>query len=262
MKLGKFLLFFAFCFFLTVSVFAAEQPNAMPSYIPLADSGSSLYIKTTADGIQYSVKSDGTARIEGYSSSALHLTLPSEIDGMPVNEIAATAFFSNTGLVRVTLPDSITQIGKQAFQSCSNLISVVLPSGLQEIPVSCFDGCQALQSVFLPDSLREIGDYAFRGCTMLGKIQIPASLQKIGEDAFLSCEQLILQCNDNAYMMQYAKEHHIPVSFWETSTAQWLVIAGSTVVIGCAVLFLRKPMHRFLQKAVRRARGKAGVERK
>lgn len=246
MKLGRFLLSVALCLLLTTSAVAAGQPSAVPSSASLANSDSSLYIKTTADGIQYSIKADNTIRIEGYSSSALHLTLPAEIDGMPVNEIAATAFFSNTGLVRITLPDSITQIGKQAFQSCDNLISVSLPSGLQTIPPSCFEGCQALQSVTLPDSLCEISDYAFRGCTMLGKLQIPASLQKIGDDAFFSCEQLILQCSDNAYATQYAKEHHIPCSFWETSTAQWIILAAATVGIGVAVLVLRKPVRRLL----------------
>ncbi len=198
-----------------------------------------MHIKTTADGIRYSIREDGDIRIEGAQTTALHLVIPDRIDGAKVVEVAPAAFSGDGNITAITLPDSIVVVGKQAFENCVNLTSVKLPSTLRVIPERCFRACQALQKVTLPEALEEVGDSAFSGCTMLGELIVPASLHVIGDEAFLGCEQLILSCEENDFVQEYAEKHRIPTDFWETSNAQFLMLGAIAAGMG-AVLVLGK----------------------
>lgn len=207
-----------------------------------------MHIKTTEEGIRYSVKEDETVCIEGYISTALTLTVPNEIDGMPVNEIARAAFFGNTGLISIILPDSLTLIGEDAFASCPNLTAVTLPDSVKVIPAGCFADCKALRTLNLPVGLEEIGFRAFRGCAILSKLTAPPSLSKIGLEAFYGCEQLIFDCKASPYAAAYASENRIPQSFFETSNAQWLALALTTAALAAAFFLLRTPVKRWVRK--------------
>ncbi len=230
---------------LSVSAATTDAPSDSPPSVIAPDrEEDALHIKSTIDGILYSVKDDGTVMIEGCRTTAINLTVPAEIDGMAVTEIAAGAFAGNAGLMGIALPDSITVIGERAFGRCENLTAAILPTGLQSIPAQCFAECRALKRVTLPTSLTKIGERAFYQCTTLGKITVPEGVSEIGEESFYGCEQLFLSCKDNAYVKAYAAKHRIPQSFFETSTAQILTI----VLASAVVLILLIPIRRVIQK--------------
>jgi len=219
---------------------------SLPAFA-IADEGASdslPHIRTTEDGILYSVKEDGAVRIEGYRSTSVKLTLPSQIEGGVVNEIAVAAFFGNSGLIGIVLPDTIEVIGKDAFARCANLTSVVLPSGIASLPSGCFSECGALYDLSLPDSVTEIGDRCFYRCGILGKLVMPAGLERLGIDVFLGCEQLILDCSLSPLAEEYAIAARIPRSFWDTSNAQWLYLGVCVVLLGGAVLIGRALLRR------------------
>ena len=132
----------------------------------------------------YSAHKDGTVQINGYRGSAENLTIPSEIDGHTVKGIGSKAFYGNTSLTSVTIPDSVTYIGEYAFADCKNLKSVTIPNTVQYIWDYAFAGCKNLKSVTIPDSVIYIGGYAFADCTNLKSVTIPASVQDIYEKAF------------------------------------------------------------------------------
>lgn len=93
--------------------------------------------------------------------------------------------FANSGLVRITLPNSIFFLGRGAFQDCRKLENAVISTELSCIPWDCFQNCINLSKISLPaGKLESISDYAFENCYKLTKVIIPEGVQKIGRHVF------------------------------------------------------------------------------
>ncbi|MBQ3013764.1 MAG: leucine-rich repeat protein [Clostridia bacterium] len=112
--------------------------------------------------------------------------------------IASFAFFGNTGIMHVEIPDSVKIIGEGAFGQ-SKIMSVIIGGGVREIGVQAFVACEELADVILGKMNTNVGDYttmlgvsvletigdsAFRGCSKLEKIEMPSSLKTVGSYAF------------------------------------------------------------------------------
>ena len=117
-------------------------------------------------GLKYSEIDNGLSVI-GYVGRATEVVIPEIVDEKPVIEIAEEAFYGNTSITSVTIPDSVTSIGNVAFCYCYNLTSVTIGNGVTSIGSSAFYACTSLKSVTIPDSVTSIGDDAFRNCTSL-----------------------------------------------------------------------------------------------
>ena len=62
---------------------------------------------TLADGdYQYVLQPDGSAKITAYMGSAPEIVIPDTVGGAPVTAIGEDAFYSQTSLTSVTVPDS------------------------------------------------------------------------------------------------------------------------------------------------------------
>ena len=171
----------------------------------------------TADGYRFLY--DGTkGYLMGYYGEATDIDLPdsfSAYDGTIVNsyEIYKYAFYGNTSLTSVVIPDSVTSIGLDAFSGCTNLIkkengvsyvdkwaidcdnsvgAVTLRNGTVGIGDYAFSGCTRLTSVTIGNSVTSIGRYAFSHCAGLTSVTIPDSVTSIGEDAFYGCTAEII----------------------------------------------------------------------
>ena len=109
-----------------------------------------------------------------------------------VTEIGVSAFDGCTGLTNIIIPDSVTKIGWSAFEGCTGLSSIVIGNSVTEIGWSAFDGCTGLTSIVIPGSVTEIDGSAFMGCTGLTSVVIHASdsVMTIHERAFLDCQGL------------------------------------------------------------------------
>ncbi len=82
-----------------------------------------------------------------------------------VTEIGERAFEGCSGLMSITIPNSVTTIGRYAFQYCSGLTSITIPESVTSIGSSAFSGCSGLTSITIPDSVTSIGSSAFSGCS-------------------------------------------------------------------------------------------------
>lgn len=107
-----------------------------------------------------------------------------------LSQLANNAFYGNTSLTSITLPEGITAIGNYAFSSCRSLISISLPQSLKSIGSCAFEGCLALNSVELEQGVESIGQYAFTGCLLLKSFTIPDNVTTIPEGLFFGCREL------------------------------------------------------------------------
>lgn len=97
--------------------------------------------------------------------------------------------FTNSGVEKVTMTDSVTQIDELAFYQARNLVSVTLSDNLTEIPDSCFLS-STLASVAIPNGITSIGSDAFKVCNSLTEVILPNSLLSVGNGAFAGCAKL------------------------------------------------------------------------
>ena len=139
--------------------------------------------------------------------------------------IADCAFFDQSNLTSITIPNSITSIGNLAFAKCSGLTAIsvdnnnanyasadgvlfnkdmttliacpaqktgsyAIPSSVTSIESSAFACCSGLTSITIPASVTSIGGSAFSGCTGLTSIIIPDGVTTIGSSAFDGCSSL------------------------------------------------------------------------
>ena len=129
--------------------------------------------------------------IESYTGSATGpVSIPAEIEGLPVTTIGTGVFSGRPGLTAVTIPASVNSIGDQTFYCCSGLTSITIPAGVSAINNGTFSNCTGLTSVLLPASVTSFSDSAFSGCTGLTTPPLSTGLASIGEGAFYGCTGL------------------------------------------------------------------------
>lgn len=108
-------------------------------------------IKKTIDGIRYGIwQGLSTEKDYAYVTSPEsgrytgEINIPSFIyyEGKEycVKEIGYLSFYFST-VSKVTIPNSIKEIGIQAFAQCSNLSELIIPSSVDKIGEAAFQGC-------------------------------------------------------------------------------------------------------------------------
>lgn len=98
--------------------------------------------------------------------------------------------FYRVNLKKITIPDSVTEIGFSAFAECTGLTSVTIPDSVTSIETNAFVYCTELTNITIPNSVTEIGEYAFAQCYALTSVDIPNSVNSIGRRAFSECDKL------------------------------------------------------------------------
>ena len=82
-------------------------------------------------------------------------------------------------LTKITICDTVKELGKWAFNLCPNLEEVVVPDSVTKIGYGAFAKDENLKTIELSDNITEIGEGAFYG-TRLKEIVFPKELSKIG----------------------------------------------------------------------------------
>ena len=102
-------------------------------------------------------------RVENSEDLPSHFRIPNVIDGLPVKEIAASAFAGLHQIESVQLPNSLVTIGENAFSNCQNLKSFNVPSSLTNIGLNAFYGTAWLNEQ--PKGEVRIGNflYSYKG---------------------------------------------------------------------------------------------------
>ena len=124
------------------------------------------------------IDSRGIYVLESCSSDAEEIIVPDKIDGRAVGVIGPSAFYGLKAK-RISLPDSVTEIGESAFLDCTSLEEIDLGEGLRSIDGMVFSGCSNLKEVTFPESLAAINDMTFFLCDNLEKVTVPATTTEI-----------------------------------------------------------------------------------
>jgi len=115
---------------------ASLSGNNSPSVDTQAPSNDHLSAKSD---YKYTTE-NGKITITEYIGSAIDVTIPATIDGMPVVAIGEEAF-KNTQIRSVTIPSGVKTIDWFAFSACTVLESITIPSSVTSVGYGAFDYC-------------------------------------------------------------------------------------------------------------------------
>ena len=152
-----------------------------------------IYITTNSDSLHYELDLlSKEAKLMYYRGNSSVVSVPSEVtfEGKKyaVRKVACDCFQDNPNLVRVELPEGLTDLGE--FYSVdgkvtpmfydSPLESIDIPKSVVNIGDGCFFGCKNLQAINIPkDShLEVVGSACFGRCNKLESISFPKSLKE------------------------------------------------------------------------------------
>ena len=164
--------------------------SAVPEICAAAAENTSTYGK-----LKYTLTSD-RAIITSCEKSAVSVTIPEEIEGKPVLQIAENAFYSRTELTDVTIPDTVRALGSRAFYGCSKLNHVQLPKYLLTIGSGCFMSCASLSEITIPGTVRNIGNSVF--------FQTPWLEERQAEDPLVQVNHIVIdgeKCTDETLVI-------------------------------------------------------------
>lgn len=98
--------------------------------------------------------------IKKKSDEDVEIIIPSEIEGMPVVELADDAFYRSI-VKTVVIPDSILRIGKSLFSYSVQLKYVKLLAQITSLPEDIFQNCESLEYFDIPSHITNIESGAF-----------------------------------------------------------------------------------------------------
>ena len=125
----------------------------------------------------------------GYVGVDKALSLPESYNGKSY-QIHPNAFYGQSDITSVSIPNNVTEIGYDAFYGCSALTSVTIPNSVWTVGSQAFMDCTALSSIDLGTRVTKIEAEAFRGCTALTELVIPSNIDSIYSGAFSGCTAL------------------------------------------------------------------------
>ena len=90
---------------------------------------------------------------------------------IPQGQTCLTSCLAGSNIEKITIPDSVVELGEGAFEYCKKLKEVVFigDSKLTEFR-GTFYNCFSLQNIIIPRTVKRFSDAAFLGCTALENV--------------------------------------------------------------------------------------------
>ncbi|MBQ7038869.1 MAG: leucine-rich repeat domain-containing protein [Clostridia bacterium] len=205
---------FCTCLFFSLSLFGIVTVNAAST------EGNYTYSVVNGEAI--------IKKYDKYNGVRGELVIPSHLGGYPVTEIDSSAFYNNTYLTSVVLPDSVKKIGDLAFAECHKLDAVSIPPSLKKLSGSAFNRCDIskvyitdvaawcnieyignvfgvgpfgstrklylnnslITKLIIPEGVTHTSFYAFFGCDSITCVVLPKSILSVANGSFSNCTNI------------------------------------------------------------------------
>lgn len=118
-----------------------------------------------------------------YTGKETSITIPSEIDGMPVKKLDESSF-SPIGSRLLDTGEDITNTSLHYVEK------VYIPDSVEYIGDIAFIYCRSLQEVRFSENLKEIGAYAFSDCYSLSSINVASKKLEKVEEGFIGYTEI------------------------------------------------------------------------
>lgn len=128
-------------------------PESVTDMEPFAFDNTKWLDDWKMSGQDFLIVGDGI--LLAYNGGDSHVTIP---EG--VKKIAPYVFYKHNGLLSVSMPDSLIEIGEAAFDGCTNLKEVFGGTNVKVIKDRAFHECP-LQTIKITDAVESIGLLAF-----------------------------------------------------------------------------------------------------
>ena len=155
---------------------------------------------------------DGRAVISDTMQTSGVVSIPSVIDGYPVNEIPNGVFSGLSELTSVTIPDSVTSIGDSAFSGCSGLASVTIPECVPSFSTTAFDGCDKLWTAWYRTLANSSaagagvgGGSASMVTTIVQNVEAPYALTNAVADHAIASVTVAADCAIDSFVLKDGK---------------------------------------------------------
>ncbi|MBO5318203.1 MAG: leucine-rich repeat protein [Ruminococcus sp.] len=106
--------------------------------------------------LTYDVESSAVIISKCDKAASGKFMIPQYIEGLPVIEIADSAFEDCAGITEIELPGTIRYIHPGTFRGCSGLRKIDLPESLRYVEQDAFAGCSSLETVIVRNMECEI----------------------------------------------------------------------------------------------------------
>lgn len=184
------------------------------------------FSKLTVDGVTYQVTETWKEyEVTAIDENLTEVTVSTTLRGLPVRQVewknfeqVQTLYIKGTDIKRfvsynhmpskIVLEEGLTEIPDSTFSE-SDIVEVVLPSTITKIGYGAFYNCTNLKRINLGDNLNFVDESAFKGCVSLEELYLGHSFQTSYVSSFSGLsglKKVILNCNnvpDNE-TMQYS----------------------------------------------------------
>ncbi len=122
-----------------------------------------------------------------------------ELSEIVITSIDSKAFEDKKMLIKVVLPDSISNIGTFAFDGCNNLKNIEISNEEIEgdllvgstntgvIGLYAFRNCNSLENIEIPSGVTTIDNWVFSNCKNLKRIELSSNIKYLGGYVFYNC---------------------------------------------------------------------------
>ena len=127
-------------------------PNSYAAQWLIENSVPFNYFDSAAGDFTYSVNSDGTVTLTGYTGSGGMVVIPANLDGMAVTAIGDNAFDGIQTITSIIIPEGIKTIGEGAFANCAYELHLDFPASVTSIGEGAIEGGIAVEITAAADS--------------------------------------------------------------------------------------------------------------
>lgn len=164
--------------------------------------------KFTFNRINYKVKSRTKKTVEVANNQKFSGTakIPETVKFKNVYytvvKIGSRAFYRNTKLKSVFLPNTIIEIGSYGFYNCDKTKPIVIPNSVKKIGIYAFTDTKH-KVLEIPNGVKIVSANSFSNSDITeGIIRISASVSEIGQSAFYGCDATRYEVSSNNSFFQ------------------------------------------------------------